>query len=109
VTVRDGAVVTGVVVGLGVGDAGVDAAVAVAVEDACGGFVVVTTDVVVLAGEPGISVVVGEAVLGVQLKTAVKINKDRTAIIKALPINILFKFILYTAVYVRFACTTPAC
>jgi hypothetical protein len=92
VTVRDGAVVTGVVEGLGVGAADVDAAVVV--EDAGGGFVVVITAVVVLAGEPGALVVVGVTVFAVQLNTAVKIKKDRTAIIKALPVIILFNFIL---------------
>jgi hypothetical protein len=107
VTAWDGAVVTGVVEGVSVGAADV----AGIVEDAGGGFVVVITAVVVLAGEPCSLVVVGTSVFGVQLRKAVKITKDRTIIIKALPVIILFNFILIlsAAGYGRFAFASPAC
>ncbi len=66
---------------MGVGVVDVAATVVVT----CGGFVAVTAGEVVLAGELGTLVVAGGTVLDVQLKTAVKIKKDRTKIIKALP------------------------
>lgn len=87
VTGAEAVVAAGVVVGAGDGVA----EVAVIVDVTGGGFIVIA-GVVALAGEVGALVVAGGAVFDVQLKTAVKMKKDRTNMVKALPNIFLFNF-----------------